>query len=185
MATFLDTMPPNPAPNFAIMRKPRSGIYNDSTRPSEASLMRFTSCQRTTSWVVGCLLVWFWFCRRQRSAAVISRHDLDVVINPRVKCWKLCVIFGSACKENLCFAWLESMIFIFSDFGLYHPLTGDLNRTWHVFGISSVCLGWIWPMKPTSRLNGGDFISAVFCFQSIPWQLSRLAVNVSQSCTFD
>jgi hypothetical protein len=52
------------------------------------------------------------------AAAVISRHDFDVVINPRVNCWKLCVIFGSACKENSSFAWLESMIFIFSDLGL-------------------------------------------------------------------
>lgn len=39
-----------------------------------------------------------------------------------------------ACKENFCFARLDSMTFILSDFWLYHPLTGDLNRSWHVLG---------------------------------------------------
>ncbi len=69
------------------------------------------------------------------AAAVILRHDLDVVTNPRVNCWKLCVIFGSAYKENFGFSWLEPMIFMFSDSGLYHPLISDLNRSWQIFGL--------------------------------------------------
>lgn len=63
--------------------------------------------------------------------ARLDEYSNTIVINESAL---LSPLEGSwACKENFCFAPLDSMILIFSDSGLYHTLTGDLNRSWHVF----------------------------------------------------